>query len=687
MQNILFGKYKYPILVLIAIFLFAPKPTLALWGVGDFGIFDIPDQILGGIEEKTGPVFTAVATILIAYMAGLAALSLSGQYLQQFISQQDGMITALEPMTRAGWDFSAGLANMLLVVIFIIIAFAFIFKIETFQAKKSLPKLIVVALLINFSFLFVQMLVDISQVLYNTVLPETPIFPMIMDVLISPGESVIATVFSWMAALGVSLAIPVFNAFTQIVLSTLFTVLLLPNIIIWIVQAIFFWLLALMFFFFVFLFAARVFVLQMLMIVAPLAFVCLILPKTESFWRQWFKMLMEWLLLGIFFLFFLVLGFGALSLMRPSVDPLPLPGASLFKLGGFLVYYFVVFVYMAVILFIGKKFIPSGAKALIDFGKGIAGTVVTRGLKPIGRQLKERTMPRAQEDLAKSERIKKMAGAMAQSRTPIGRWAGRTLGSGMREASKKNIAKIKNEAEKIEDAEYLRDRYLSAKTDNERMAYLSTAIKKGKAFKKPFETMFKEDDTGEKKKQAIQAAKAANQIEATPDAERIARAFLHTAENETERDNMLKDMGFVGKKSKTSKELVAEAKGDDIKDFNKELWKNKDVQDTIYKHWTGEKVGAAGREFHEDFLDEFRTGMKREGKEGEKVKQYLAENKSLSNYLTSSAARGLGVGYEETTKETPKEAPKIYPGTEEEFRKAREDKALEEKKKRESQNK
>ncbi|PIV45344.1 MAG: hypothetical protein COS25_00330 [Candidatus Nealsonbacteria bacterium CG02_land_8_20_14_3_00_37_10] len=379
------GKYKYLILTLAVIILLAPKPALALWGVGDFGLFDIPDQILGGLEERTGPIFTAVLSIFFVYIAGLAGLALSSKYLTTFIVTQGDAIATLRPMTEAAWGFTAGLANMLLIIIFLVIAFAFIFKIETFQAKKALPKLIMVALLLNFSLLFVEMLIDISQVLYNTVLPDASFFNTVTGVLILPGESIVGTVITWIVAMGVAWAIPMVNAFAQITFSALFTVFILPNLILWAIQGIFFWLLALMFFSFVFLFAARVFVLQILMILSPLAFVCLILPKTEKFWQQWFDTLIQWLLLGVFFLFFLVLGFGTLSLLTPSVDPVGIPGVTGFKLGGYLLYYFVVFIYMAVLLFVGKKFIPSGAQALIDFGKGIAGTVVTRGLKPIGK--------------------------------------------------------------------------------------------------------------------------------------------------------------------------------------------------------------------------------------------------------------------------------------------------------------
>jgi hypothetical protein len=707
-MQIMLSKYKYLVLVLAAAILFVPKPTLALWGVGDFGIFDIPDQILGGIEEKTGPVFTAVTTLLIAYMAGLAALSLTGEYLERFIYQQDSMMTALEPMTRAGWDFSAGLANMLLVLIFLIIAFAFILKIETFQAKKSLPKLLGVALLINFSFLFVQMLIDLSQILYNTVLPKEPIFSTIMDVLISPGESVIATVIAWVAAMGVSLAIPMVNAFVQILISTLFTVFLLPNIVIWTIQAFFFWLLAAMFFFFIFLFGARVFVFQMLIIVAPLAFVCLILPKTEKFWQQWFKILTEWLLLGIFFLFFLVLGFGSLSLMRPSVDALPLPGASLFKLGGFLAYYFVVFIYMAVILFIGKKFIPSGAQALMDFGKGIAGTVVTRGLKPIGKQLKERTAPQVgegvRERLAKSERVQDFANKLAIS-TPklkglgkiaapiaspiwaVGRGLGRSLGSESIEETKAAVAQTESKAQKM-DEKTIASHLKGSIPLREKVGYINAAIKNNKIddLKKEYGKNF--DGDIEKIYEQAKKMDAHKEIESAfphmiPD-EDLKRSYVASDQGIKESEVTPEQINAVTKEQveKQRISIFQKMRPDRAKQISRESLGHRETVVAMVKAWDGRQIGNLISQHGKFGVEKIEETIREQAGEGKNPIEWLKDknggnNMALAKYFETQAGQAAGFSFEttskETPKETPKEAPKIYPGTEEEFRKAREE--------------
>lgn len=289
------SKFKYLILILVIVSLLYPEPALAILGTG---LFDFFDHLLAGIEERTGPMFAALISVFAFYLIGLALLALSSAFLESFISQQSAWLIDLTPMTQAGWNFTAGLANMLLVLIFLIIAFAIIFKIETFEAKKILPKLIIVALLLNFSLLFVQMLVDITQIIYNTILPapDKPLFSTVMNVFIGSGTAVVINVIAALGALGIAWSIPGASAFAQIAFSAALTVLILPNIIIWTIQAAFFFALSGMFLFFIFLFGARVFVIQILAILAPLAFLCWILPQTKSFWSQWFRTLLEWLL-------------------------------------------------------------------------------------------------------------------------------------------------------------------------------------------------------------------------------------------------------------------------------------------------------------------------------------------------------------------------------------------------------
>lgn len=382
-------KLKYLTLVILIVLLLLPRPAFAFIDA----IFGFLDHLTESLEDITNPIMGKIIMFAIVYAISIASLALSTNLLETFITKQNEWLSSLESAIYAGWNFTSGLANMLLILIFLIIAFAFIFKIETFQAKKALPRLIGVALLINFSLLFVYMLVDISHIIYNTILADnTNLFSTIMKPFLGSGWAMLSSIISWLGVIIGAWAIPIAHSFAQIALTFLFPIVIFPNIVIWFFQIFCFFILSLIFLFFIFLFGARVFVLQIVAILAPLAFICLILPQTKSFWSQWFKTLLEWLLLGIFFLFFLVLGFRVADLLAPTLGNIPFNSPWLIlswgQIGKYIVYYFGILIYMAVILYFGKKFIPQGAQALIDFGKGIAGTIVTRGLKPVGIQTK-----------------------------------------------------------------------------------------------------------------------------------------------------------------------------------------------------------------------------------------------------------------------------------------------------------
>ncbi|MBU4348116.1 hypothetical protein KJ671_01235 [Patescibacteria group bacterium] len=71
------------------------------------------------------------------------------------------------PVVEIGWEITRDIANLGFVLLIIIIAFGTILRNESFQAKKTLPKLIIAALLINFSILIAGMALDIAGIFMN----------------------------------------------------------------------------------------------------------------------------------------------------------------------------------------------------------------------------------------------------------------------------------------------------------------------------------------------------------------------------------------------------------------------------------------------------------------------------------------------------------------------------------------
>ncbi|MEI7498428.1 MAG: hypothetical protein WCK11_04045 [Candidatus Falkowbacteria bacterium] len=65
---------------------------------------------------------------------------------------------------REGWKISRDLCNMFFILILLIIAFGTILRIDSYEAKKTLPKLIIMAILINFSKTICGLLIDFAQI-------------------------------------------------------------------------------------------------------------------------------------------------------------------------------------------------------------------------------------------------------------------------------------------------------------------------------------------------------------------------------------------------------------------------------------------------------------------------------------------------------------------------------------------
>ncbi len=72
------------------------------------------------------------------------------------------------PNVTKGWVIIRDLCNMFFIVILLVIAFATILRQENYSAKKLLPKLLIMAVLINFSKTICLFLIDISQVVMLT---------------------------------------------------------------------------------------------------------------------------------------------------------------------------------------------------------------------------------------------------------------------------------------------------------------------------------------------------------------------------------------------------------------------------------------------------------------------------------------------------------------------------------------
>lgn len=624
------------------------------------GPFDYFDMVAQHTEEVAGPIMGKVLAVFVFYVAGLIALNATASILDAVILAQPTWLDLQTPMVQEGWHFTAGLANMLIILILIFIAFQIILKIDTVATKKMLIRLFIVALLINFSLVFIEVALDVVDVFYKSILTSvksTPssdsLFGAVIDVLTGGTSRVVRNFTVMLGGWLVTFLIPGAGAIREFIIGTVFVAIYLPMIIGWAIESVLFFLLSGVFLIFSFVFVARVYILQFLAILSPLAFISLILPQTQKYWKMWLDHLVEWILVGIFLLFFLALwcagiqGLVPAELSDPWMGAIPSVGWAGIK--ATMIFYFLTIVYFAILLFVSRKAVPAITQEIMTLAKNVGATVWSAGVRPvvgsIGRQ--------AGKAVTESPRARGWAERQATAETPaltgwkrilgpavatgymFRRKLGRALGP---EAQKADIAEAEGEAEKIQDPELLLSKFLSA-TGNlaEQMGYLSKAIEKGGAFKEKIVEKINVED-------AIRLAKAANNIGAIPQAKRIARAFA-TKENLAESPDLVKRMGFKELTDKEQKmgyttvlqKLIAEAKGDEIKNFSEDFWQSPEAMEAVQRFWGGSQLGRAADEFGKGFIDDYMKVVKKSTPE-----QNARINPRAMLYLSGNSAQDLG---------------------------------------------
>lgn len=188
-------------------------------------------------------------------------------------------------------------ANMLVVLGLIGIAISTILRWPNdWEAKKLLPTLLIVALLINFSVVFVGLIIDASNIIMKTLLGATNVgefSDMTLSINTAWQETrskILMTSYSGtLEYLGISIV--------YAIMYTIMTVNLL-------------W--------FSIIFLERYVMLAILFILSPLAFILFVFPQTKSHFKNWWERLIKWCFIGLGAAFFLNLSTNILTAFSNS---------------------------------------------------------------------------------------------------------------------------------------------------------------------------------------------------------------------------------------------------------------------------------------------------------------------------------------------------------------------------------
>ncbi len=417
----------------LGVFVFSARPAHAdLFGI------DIGFDILAWIITRIGAIIHSFVSILFW---------LSGMILE--------MTFGIEKFTKSGfvqtgWTITRDLANMFFVLVLLAIAFATILRVETYGMKQILWKLIVAALLINFSLVIAGVVIDFSQILTNFFYEE-----------IKGSSGVGAQIASVFNIQQVPKLNPDANAAEKIAEGVAGVIMLAFSIFFGTILILAASLALLLGAFFLII---RMIMIWILLILAPLAWFFWIIPGTSHLFKQWWNTFLKWTFFAPIYMFFVYLAIQAGQAGKfsniVSTEMENIVNASGFKETLFVALASTPSALMQFIVIIGvlfggliaaQKMSVYGANGAINFSKSIgrsAGKGTWRGTKATagGAAGLARKVPILGKAFPETNKIKSWAMKKAE-KTPV---LGRAIGGPGKYASDQ-AEKIKEERKKISE--------------------------------------------------------------------------------------------------------------------------------------------------------------------------------------------------------------------------------------------
>ncbi len=448
---------------------------------------DLASNQLDAISERAGPIATILFYALLFFAIGRLLLSVTTSLLYSIMVSTPSALTVTtagaSEFVQKGWAFSLGIVNMIMIIAFMVIAFAVILGSEKIQLKKALPNLIIVALLVNFTLVFVGAGIDVSNFVYNSILNQfqsvggggnvisnaiTPLFDF--------GGTQIGVTIAYLVTSSAALLVPYLNVATQFAWVVAIPILF-DTALKFLVYGGIMWILSGLFFLYFLIFLIRIFVIQILAILAPIAFFCLIFDGTKKYWKQWLDNLMQWLFVGVIFIFLMYFGLA----MAPTVTSMASGIAGENVWAAEILGYFALLSYFIVIAGMTKKLAPAAVGMVIDQAKGFAkmvtpfaaGIALGAATRMRGNEAKRQEEIKEREERAKTEPTNfltraRTSGMKAQS------WAIRrahnVAGTTVSQESKKDVSKkVEAMKKKYGDdghEEFLKNYIPGTRTDN-----------------------------------------------------------------------------------------------------------------------------------------------------------------------------------------------------------------------------
>jgi len=365
------------------------------------------------------------------------------------------------------WRIVRDFANMGFVLVLIYIGLATALRYREHQAKKTLPRLIAIAILINFTPVICGVVIDAANIFMNFFFAAG-----------AGGSSLIVTKTASLSnAIASELWSYVLRGFQAF--GTIFRALIVMffNVIV-----------AFTLLLFAGLFILRHLALWILIIISPLAFFAYILPSTRDWFKRWWHHFTQWAFVGVVGAFFLYLGQLFLITVENLIN---FGGAASQVIGtefGFLLTYSVPVIFLLAGFRIalsssavGARFVTKRVEAMSGALKDVTLKQLQRGGRYLKSKTREKLIPqKVQEKISKLESVawgEGERGLKGWGKRRIS-WVARQIGRGARtvaggaRAENALLNAAYNEAKAEKDVHVLLRKFRSAKTTAEKLGIL-----------------------------------------------------------------------------------------------------------------------------------------------------------------------------------------------------------------------
>lgn len=332
------------------------------------------------VIDAVGSAIIGISTLLLG-MAGVFFNLVVVKTVFGFstlIGNSPGLLTA--------WGILRDLGNMLLLFGFIFIGIATILDLQTYSAKKALPRLLIFAILMNFSLFAAEAVIDVSNVLSSALYAQANSDPCVggssdtIEVSDSAKdlESCILNIGlagAMMEASGLSTMFQLGNDYTA------------PTISIYVGLSLFAVIGAVVFFAAGIMLVVRALILTLLMITAPIGFAAMALPPMQKFGEEWWNKLIHQAFLAPILILLILVSLKVSESFAGGNEnglagALSQPNSS--AMGVILVFSLVIGLLIASLI-AAKKFGGMGADFVVASSSKLAGNIAFGGTAKLGR--------------------------------------------------------------------------------------------------------------------------------------------------------------------------------------------------------------------------------------------------------------------------------------------------------------